>query len=217
MQHTMQTVSPTFLNGDFLELSPSFIKGGGKGLFATQTIPAGTVVGQYYGDIYPKGSKPPRLPEIQDRMFETKDGTTIVPDAGCLCQYINDCINIEAVEWVSISALYEICEEHNKLDFTATQMRTVLRETLRTTDEEIMEYTHHHDLETSIPDASGSTTFPLWIHHNVDWQEKGGRVFIVTTAEVCRGEELFLDYGECYWIYTIGRNLRSRFYSQHKN
>lgn len=39
--------------------------------------------------------------------------------------------------------------------------------------------------------------------YNVDWEEKFGHVFIITKCDIHPGDELYIDYGEDYWLYRL--------------
>jgi hypothetical protein len=193
----IQVFDPTFLNSTLLNLAPSCIQGAGKGIYVSANVPKGTILGQYYGDIYPQKVKVPSQPEIQDRLFSTKERKTIVPHKECKSQYINDCINMERVEMIALEHLCEVCEEYNRPDFCDNDLRIAVRETMKLKDPDVIEFIHTHDESV--------------LDYNVDWAEKFERVYITATRDIFAGEELFIDYGEDYWLYAIIKTMKTKY------
>jgi hypothetical protein len=198
------TFDPTFYNASFLQVAPSTIKGAGNGVFTTEQVEQGQIIGQYFGSVYHKGAKVPYTPANEDRGFCTRSNATILPAPECVGQYINDCLNIESVESIALEGLYEICQEYNKAAFTIADARTVVREALKMGDPEVIDFMHQHG------DEAGE--LQLVLDYNVDWEEHRGQVYIVSKRQVEQGEELFIDYGTEYWVGIVVKQLRTKYF-----
>jgi SET domain len=198
---------PKLLNGECLKVAPSTIPNSGRGVYVTRGVKQNEVVGQYFGDVYPVGKKVTNTPETDDKLYITKENKTIVPAPECLAQFINDCLSVEAVEALSLEGLHEICEEYNKAAFTRDDARTVVKEVLKMTDDDTVEFLHLHRVADECEDYG-----ELLLEHNVDWEEKCGRVFIVAKRDIDEGEELFIDYGTEYWVTGIVRQMRKKYF-----
>jgi|SRR5208282_114123 len=194
---------PKLFNAACLETLDSTISNSGKGVYATKPIKRGEVLGQYFGDVFPAGKKPVTTPQTDDKMYITKENKTVVPASECMAQFINDCLNLEAVESIALEGLLKVCEQYNKAAFTHADVVTVVKEVLRMTDDDVVEFLHTHQAK-----ECGT----LFLEHNVDWQEEFGRVYIVAKREIDEGEELFIDYGDGYWVTSIVKTMRKKYF-----
>ncbi len=198
------TFDPNFLHSPNLVLGESLIPNAGRGVFTNQDISERSVVCQYYGtDIAPGKNVPPGF---EDRLFETRKGHTIVPDEGCLAQYVNDIYNIPVilattlfqVDW----AEQEDVKEHGgRFGMTRTEVGRLVTKVMVTlaSDHGIKS----HKKPAGEKDSLGREYLYDFYDHNLDWQEHNGRVYLTATRDICAGEELFVDYGRSYWSRTV--------------
>jgi hypothetical protein len=161
-----------------LEIKQSLIPGAGKGLFATRNFRVGEIIGTYYGTEISTRDEVPE--EKEDYLFTTTDGRLLIPDEECVVAYANDAIDLiatveEVLSWVGNRKKYGM---HTLLK----AIKVVLSQPPPT---------HKHPM----------TQKPMV--YSLDWEEKRGVVMVKTIVPVAKGDEMFINYGECYWRHPV--------------
>lgn len=163
-----------------LVLKNSKIEGAGKGLFAGKDYKKGEILGEYFGTRLINGEG--KVPREKDAYIYTTDkNTIIVPDDGCLLQYVNDAIDLKA----TVEQVFSW--------FTKRKRRPTNKQLREAVDIEM-------DVEPFVTDGA---------KYNVDWKEKKDRVYLVTTQSVEKGEEFFIYYGKFYWGSYVYEEVRT--------
>lgn len=167
---------------DFV-VEPSIIEQAGNGVFTKRFIKKGEIIGEYYGTYIKKGEK--ISDEMSMYLYCNSQDETMIPDRKCKARFINDAIDIDQ----TIHEVYQVAlgESGDKMINSAA-----IRKAVRIVCDP---YPPVHFSEA-------------WSDlYNVDWKEKGKRVFIKSTRDIEEGEELFIFYGMDYWMSEIRESI----------
>jgi hypothetical protein len=158
---------------DFLELRISTIPKAGKGLFVTRDIKKGSIIGEYTGKRFSPSKILSGHAEVYS--FSTYSGVIISPDDTCLFKYANDIVNLEC------SMLYKKLIYYSHLKYNIT-WHLDPEETARA-----------KTLKASMGDSCFRDADFMAIE----------RVWIMAIQDIKEGSELFIDYGDGYWLARV--------------
>mgnify|MGYP000738785399 CR=1 FL=1 len=170
------------------DIKESKIKGAGNGLFAACDIPEGSIIGEYAGKRF-RNNKILSL-EKSSYAANTDTGIVICPDDSCIFRIINDIVDFYT------SVTFDKIITHPSLVYNVDW------------------YQDMHDTEDAFEYAKefGSRRFL-----NKDYMELE-KLYIKTIRDIKAGEELYISYGEDYWLTRFDNDgFRHDFYAKIKN
>lgn len=177
-----------------MQVAKSLIPNSGNGVFCTAPVKKGDVVGEYFGQTFTSQEWQNIPKELDPYAYETDEKTTIIPDKACICQYINDAIHLDACVNEVLGDMFDVCE---KVPTKSLIKKCVVAFTKR-------------DVVCCFQDEYEG----VLCNHNVEWQEKQGRVFLVAISDLEKGQELYVFYGWQYWKHQIVKLICETVFSE---
>lgn len=152
-------------------LATSKIPNAGKGLFADRDYKKGEIIGEYYGKFIKDTDRVPKGKELY--LFTLDNGKIIVPDNDCMMQYINDAISLD-------ETIQEVLTW-----FVSNKRKRIPKWQIYDIVEMVCE---------ELPPITSKN-----LKYNVDWKEKGDRLYVRTIRNIKKGQEFYIYYGVYYW------------------